>query len=79
MAYAPRWSYPGEVHLFTVRGGAARKEGWEKLCERRITVHEFAIQGTARIKDAHNAMMQEENVALFADALNAVLDRADAG
>ncbi len=79
MAYAPRWSYPGEVHLFTVRGGAARKDGWEKLCERRITVHEFAIQGTARIKDAHNAMMQEENVALFADALNAVLDRADAG
>jgi FkbH-like protein len=78
MAYAPRWSYPGEVHLFTVRGGAARKDGWEKLCQRPVNVHEFAIQGTARIKDAHNAMMQEENVALFAPALNQVLDRADA-
>jgi FkbH-like protein len=79
MAYAPRWSYPGEIHLFTVRGGAARKAGWEKLCERPVTVHEFAIQGTARIKDAHNAMMQEENVGLFAPALNRVLDTADAG
>lgn len=77
-AYAPRWSYPGEVHLFTVRGGAARADGWQKLCERRIAVHEFPIQGTARIKDAHNAMMQEENVPLFATALNQVLDTADA-
>ena len=77
-AYAPRWSYPGEVHLFTVRGGAARAEGWQKLCARRIAVHEFPIQGTARIKDAHNAMMQEENVPLFATALNQVLATADA-
>ena len=76
--YAPRWSYPGEVHLFTVRGGAARAEGWQKLCERRIAVHEFPVQGTARIKDAHNAMMQEENVPLFAPTLNQVLDAADA-
>ena len=61
-----------------MRGGAARAEGWQKLCKRRIAVHEFPIQGTARIKDAHNAMMQEENISLFAPALNQVLDTADA-
>ena len=77
-AYAPTWSYPGAVHLFTVRGGAARAEGWQGLCARRIEAHEFPIQGTARITDAHNAMMQRENVPLFAPALNQVLDEADA-
>lgn len=77
-AYAPRSSYPGELHLFTVRGGAARVDGWQRLAARRVLVHELSIQGTARIKDPHNAMMQEENVALFAPLLNQVLDAADA-
>ena len=76
-AYAPRASYPGEVHLFTVRGGAARAEGWQALCRRRVEAHEFAIQRTSKINDPHNAMMQRENVPLFADALNRVLDAAD--
>jgi thioesterase domain-containing protein/acyl carrier protein len=77
-AYSPRASYPGEVHLFTVRGGAARADGWQALCRRRVEAHEFAIQRTSRISDPHNAMMQRENVPLFADALNRVLDAADA-
>ena len=77
-AYAPRVSYPGEVHLFTVRGGAARAAGWQALCGRRVEAHEFDIQPTSRISDPHNAMMQKENVPLFADALNRLLDDADA-
>ncbi len=77
-AYAPRWSYPGEVHLFTVRGGASRAAGWQALCARRVEVHELPIQGTATMPDPHNAMMQKENVSLFADAFNRLLDDADA-
>jgi thioesterase domain-containing protein len=77
-AYAPVGSYPGAVHHFLVRGGAARGRGWQDLCARRIEEHEVAVVGTARITDAHNAMMQKENVPLFADALERVLDAADA-
>jgi len=76
-AYAPTGSYPGAVHHFIVRGGAARGRGWQELCARRIEEHELPIVGTARITDAHNAMMQQENVPLFADALDRVLDAAD--
>ena len=77
-AYAPTWSYPGAVHLFTVRGGRARGKAWQKLCARPLEAREFPIDVTARITDAHNAMMQSENVPLFADAFNQVLDAADA-
>jgi FkbH-like protein len=78
-AYAPTWVYPGAVQLFSVRGGAAaRARGWQALCARPIEAHEFPIQPTARITDPHNAMMQGENVPLFAEALNQVLDAADA-
>ena len=76
-AYAPTWSYPGSVHLFTVRGGAARGQAWQKLCARPIVAREFPIDITSRIIDPHNAMMQRENVPLFADAFNQVLDTAD--
>ncbi|MEP7124838.1 MAG: HAD-IIIC family phosphatase [Byssovorax sp.] len=77
-AYAPKGSYPGAVHHFLVRGGAARCRAWQRLCAQRIEEQEFPIAGTARITDAHNAMMQRENVPLFAEALNRVLDAADA-
>jgi FkbH-like protein len=77
-AYAPTWSYPGAVHLFTVPGGIARGKAWQKLCARPLQAREFPIDVTSRITDPHNAMMQSENVPLFADAFNQVLDAADA-
>ena len=40
-------------------------------------MQEFDIRATVRIRDPHNAMMQEENVALFAPALDRLLAFAD--
>jgi FkbH-like protein len=76
-SYAPRSPYPGEVHFFGALDSGKRVAGWQRLCERPLVVQEFDIRATVRIRDPHNAMMQEENVALFAPAVDRLLNLVD--
>ena len=73
--YAPRWVYPGDVEMFTVRGGTALGAGWKRFLERAPRVTEFALTGTKAAPDPHSAMMSEANVAVMAAELNRVLGR----
>ncbi|MFT3764368.1 MAG: HAD-IIIC family phosphatase [Minicystis sp.] len=71
--YAPRWVYPGNVAMLTVRGGASLAAGWAPLLSQKPEVHEFDVKGTKAAPDPHSAMMAEENVKLMAGELNRLL------
>ncbi len=76
-SYAPREAYPGDVFFFGALDSGKRVTGWQRICERPLQVQEFDIRATVRIRDPHNALMQEENVALFAPALDRLLNATD--
>jgi amino acid adenylation domain-containing protein len=72
--HATRFVYPGQLTLFMVRGneeGAA----WQRFASRPVELHEFDVRPTRVYRYAHNAMMEEENVALFAKDFQALLER----
>jgi FkbH-like protein len=75
-AYAPRWAHPGDVELFTVRGGSALGAAWRPFLEQAPRVTEFALTGTKEAPDPHSAMMSEDNVRVMAGELNRVLSQA---
>ncbi len=76
-SYAPIRGYSGEVHLYTIRG-AKLAATWRSICAGPLIVRELDVRPTAKIPNAHNAMMQEENVMRFAPELNRLFDEAEA-
>lgn len=72
--YRPRRTYPGRITLFLKRGHA-NPLGWKRYTAQPLDVHEFDLRPTAGLPDAHLAMMQDENVDLYAAVLRGLLDR----
>ncbi len=72
--YRPRRIYPGRITLFRKRGHA-NPLGWKRYTAQPLDVHELDVRGTAKVPDPHLAMMQDENVELYAADLRALLDR----
>jgi pimeloyl-ACP methyl ester carboxylesterase len=70
--YRPRSVYPGQITFFTIRGSRVA-EGWQRYSARPLAVHEFDLKGTPELPDAHLAMMQDANVALYAETLRSLL------
>jgi pimeloyl-ACP methyl ester carboxylesterase len=70
--YRPRRSFSGTVTLFRVRGHADPL-GWQKYTSRPIQSREFDVRGTESLPDPHLALMQDENVGLYAGDLRAIL------
>lgn len=68
-----RRTYPGTITFFTARGSRTPL-GWRRYTLRPLDVHEFDIKPVAGLPDAHLALMQEENVALYAGRLRSLLD-----
>ncbi|HEX6861699.1 MAG TPA: non-ribosomal peptide synthetase, partial [Thermoanaerobaculia bacterium] len=66
--YRPQRSFSGTVTLFRVRGHADPL-GWQRYASRPLESHEFDVRGTERLPDPHLAMMQDENVGLYAGDL----------
>jgi exopolysaccharide biosynthesis WecB/TagA/CpsF family protein len=75
LAYAPRWVYPNRMTLLNVRGSTTSGSAWAPFTSQPLEIHEFDIKPTVALPLAHTAMMQEENVALFAAAFESFLER----
>jgi pimeloyl-ACP methyl ester carboxylesterase len=73
-AYVPRSVYPGRVTMFMQRG-SRHGPVWGNYTSLPLEVHLVDLKPTATIRIPHNAMMQEANVAGFADAFRAVMEK----
>ncbi len=72
-SYVPRAVFPGALTMFLVKGNTESRI-WESFAAQPCTVEEFDVKPT-RTLPAHNAMMQESNVDLFAASVQAFLAR----
>ena len=72
--HGTRHVYPGQLTLFTVRGNT-EGPAWQKYTTRPIDLREFDVKPTLVYRYPHNAMMEDENVALFAKDFQSLLER----
>jgi hypothetical protein len=63
---------PVRITFFTVRGSRAPR-AWRRYSAQPLDVHELALTPMAGLPDAHLAMMQDANVALYAATLRSLL------
>ena len=66
--------YPGTITIFTVRGNPDGP-AWQPFTSRPIDLHEYDVKGTHAIRVAHNAMMEDENAALYVKDFQSFLER----
>lgn len=70
--YRPRRACSARITLFRARGHADPL-GWQRYASHPLESREFDIRGTERLPDPHLAMMQDENVELYAAHLRELL------
>lgn len=75
--YQPRPGYEGTVHLFNIANNHRVTAAWQAVLSSPPQVREFEIKGTRRSPRPHDAMMDEENVLLFAGELQKLIDSCD--
>jgi hypothetical protein len=72
--YRPRRAFSGRITLFRVRDHTDPL-GWQRYTPQPLESREFDVRGTERLPDPHLAMMQDENVGLYAGDLRELLGR----
>jgi acyl-CoA synthetase (AMP-forming)/AMP-acid ligase II/pimeloyl-ACP methyl ester carboxylesterase len=70
--YRPHRACSAPITLFRARGHADPL-GWQRYASRPLESREFDVRGTERLPDPHLAMMQDENVDLYAGDLRELL------
>jgi acyl carrier protein len=75
--YRPTGVYDGRIDFFNTRVGTTPMRQWTRLCVEPPSVYEFDIKSTPRNQDPHDALMDEENVSLFVQQFQQLIDRAD--
>ncbi|HSK75578.1 MAG TPA: non-ribosomal peptide synthetase [Thermoanaerobaculia bacterium] len=76
--YRPRRACSARITLFRVRGHDDPL-GWQRYALHPIESHEFEVRGTKELPDPHLALMQDENVELYAGDLRGYLESLRGG